>query len=105
MSDYYLDGEEKFGFFSSFLYSMAIKISIFLPFYKFVEQDMMKSKAKIILDVGTGPGNIPIELAEHFEEIYAIDPSKYMINIAKYRSRNCDNIKLALGSSRYIPFK
>ncbi len=63
MSGYYLDGEEKFGFFTSFLYAMAIKIPVFQNLYDFVERDMLKSKAKVILDVGTGPGDIPIALS------------------------------------------
>jgi ubiquinone/menaquinone biosynthesis C-methylase UbiE len=106
MKDYYLNGEERFGFFRSFLYFVAIKIPVFQNLYEFVEQDMLKSQAKVILDVGTGPGDIALFLAKtDLYNIYAIDPSKDMIRIAKQRAHGLNNPKFALGSSRYIPFK
>jgi ubiquinone/menaquinone biosynthesis C-methylase UbiE len=106
MRDYYLDGEERFGFFTSFLYFIAIKIPIFQNLYNFVEQDMLRSHAKVVLDIGTGPGDIALFLAESgFDRVYGIDPSKDMIRIAKLRARKSNNLKFALGSSRRIPFK
>ncbi len=105
MKSYYLDGEEKFGPILSFFYYLAIKLPLFST-KSFVVGDLLKTKAKTILDIGTGPGDIPIELAksERFEKIYGIDPSTYMISIAKSRTR-IENLHFLVGSSRHIPLK
>ncbi len=105
MTGYYLEGEERFGPFTSFLYYFAGKFPLCKKIYRFVENDLKKSGAKTILDVGTGPGDIPIHLAETTKmKVYAIDPSYSMIEIAQRRSKNIRNVKFALGSSRHIPF-
>jgi ubiquinone/menaquinone biosynthesis C-methylase UbiE len=105
MADYYLKGEERFGFFNSFLYFVAIKIPVFQNLYRFVEQDMLRSHAKIILDVGTGPGDVALFLAKSGFVVYAVDPSKDMLRIASLRGGKLNNLKFALGSSRRVPFK
>ena len=74
--------------------------------YKFVGDDVKGIGWKSVLDVGTGPGDIPILLSKSFKSrgIYAVDPSGPMINISKRRSKGL-GIHFALGSSRSVPFK
>ena len=51
-------------------------------------------------------GKIAIKLsALTNSRIYAIDPSKDMIVIARNRARDTKNLHFDLGSSRYVPFK
>lgn len=105
MPDYYLDGEERFGAVSSFFYSLGSRFSRMGKICDFVVNDMKNSKFSEILDVGTGPGDIPIMLAKRRKyKIFAVDPSEAMIRIAKARSKGLE-IRYALGSSRYLPFK
>lgn len=106
MKDYYMKDEERFGFVSSLAYWLAVKMPRIRKFYNFVVEDVNDSKRKDLLDVGTGPGYIPIMLAEtgKFDAVYAVDPSKDMIRIAKIRGRKY-SVKFAVGSSRSIPLK
>lgn len=102
----YLNGEEKFGPLSSKAYAL------FAPFalrnmYKYAIDDIVKAKAKNILEVGAGPGYLSIELARRLpsSKIYCIDPSEGMKkvgqnNIAK---SGLKNVEYLLGSSRHVP--
>ena len=106
MEDYYIKGEERFGPITSPLYWFLIKI-FGAGIYKFVVKDLSKEKAERLLDVGTGPGDVPmmLEKAHNFDKIYAVDPSKQMISIARWRARGNPNLAFELGSSRSVPFE
>jgi len=105
MKDYCLKGEERFGLFGSWAYSLGIKLCGAKGFYDFVVADLDKKEFDALLDVGTGPADIPIMLvsSKKIKKIYAIDPSKDMLNIAK-RKPKASIIKFGYGSSRYVPF-
>ncbi len=105
MKDYYLAGEEKFGAILSHLYAFAIRFPMFGGFYDFVVSDLLKSGARNMLDIGTGPGSIPIRLARSRSgiSICGIDPSRAMIGIAKRNSEGMGNLSFLVGSSRHVP--
>ncbi len=107
MKNYYLPGEEKFGPILSRLYSFSVKIPITKDFYAFVIEDIKRYNATSILDVGTGPGEIPIRLSKNNKlKVYAIDPSPSMIKIAsKKAAAKKSSVSFKIGSSRNIPFK
>ncbi len=107
MADYYLSGEEKFGPITSRIYSLfASRMHDILKFYEFVVSDMAASRARTVLDIGTGPGEIPIRLARTNRfDVYAVDPSQAMLSIARSNSSGLKKVHFALGSSRSIPFK
>jgi len=103
--DYYIKGDEKFGRFGSYIYLLFTKLPITKEFYSFVIEDLKKIKAKTIIDIGTGTGEIPIKLAKIKKvKIYAVDPSIYMINIARKHSKNL-NINFSIGSSTHLNLK
>lgn len=105
MEDYYLEGEERFGPITSLLYWLGTRLPGMKKFYSFILDDLKDEKFTEILDVGTGPGYIPAMLARAgINNMYAIDPSINMINIAKSNSKGL-KIKYGIGSSRNIPFK
>lgn len=106
MTDYYLKDEERFGFLSSFAYWIGVKLPDIHRLYLFVLNDLKGKNVADLLDVGTGPADVPIMLAKSgkFGRIYAIDPSLSMLRIAKLRSKEL-NIKFGQGSSRSVPFK
>ena len=106
MKELYLKHEERFGTVLSNLYAAFTRIGLMKKFYGFIIDDLKESKFRSILDVGTGPGTIPIELSRFKPvRIYAVDPSKSMIAIAERRAGKATRITFALGSSRYLPFK
>ncbi len=100
-----LEGEETFGKATSWLYAKLVGPAANHIFYKFVISDIMKSKARSILDVGTGPGLVPAELAAKNPKlaVYAVDPSPYMLGHARKRTRG--KVKLAIGYSLSVPFR
>ena len=100
-----LEGEERFGRITSWLYAFFADHSDGFSMWKFAADDILDSGRRIILDVGTGPGNIPFMLADKGKglEIYAIDPSKAMLRIARKKCAG-KKVTLAEGYSRYVPF-
>ena len=105
MPNYYKKGEEKFGFFMSLLYLVGLRFHDIQEFYRFVVDDLSKTHVKDLLDIGTGPAQVPIMLRRsgRVEHIYAIDPSMHMVRIARLKTRGLD-IVVKLGSSRKVPF-
>lgn len=102
--DYYREGEERFGPFSSLLYRFGTLLPDIRRFYGFVVSDI-ESRDSRLLDVGMGPGDIPIMLAraKKAKRICAVDPSLSMVNLARSRSKGL-GIDFRCGSSRYVPF-
>ncbi len=106
LKELYLKHEERFGAILSPLYYAFSNMKPMREFYSFVLEDLRESRFKSLLDVGTGPGVIPIALSKlNGARVYAIDPSKSMIAIAKRKAGNAEKINFAPGSSRCIPFK
>lgn len=102
----YKSGEEKFGYITSNLYFIfQNKITKINSFYKFVESDLYKRKFKTLIDIGCGTGNIINDLALKNKNLnlFGIDPSLYMIEIANKNKQK--NTTFNVGSSTYIPFK
>ncbi len=106
LAGYYLSGEEKFGPVTSRFYEFISRFGMEGGLYEFVLWDLRKSSAKKFLDVGSGPGYVPIQLAQNKNlEIYCIDPSKDMLYISRKKAQGLKNIKITQGSSRSVPFK
>ena len=104
----YLDGEEKFGYFSSRMYGITKASRTIKNFYKFVVADLRKLSFRTILDVGSGRGYVLSDIVKALPEVNAlgIDPSPFMVKLAnKHASREGldRRIEFMLGSSRDIP--
>ena len=106
--DFYLKGEERFGPLSSRLYSV-FAVKGLAGMYSLAINDITRKGAGRILEVGAGPGDLAVHLAERMpeSEIYCIDPSKTMrdIGLKKIKERGLNNMKYFLGSSRNVPLK
>jgi ubiquinone/menaquinone biosynthesis C-methylase UbiE len=63
----------------------AFVVGMFAPYHKKVADDIPLSPGKVLLDIGTGPGALPIEIAKRFPDskIIGIDLSRSMIEIAE----------------------
>ncbi len=107
MDDYYIEGEEKFGKFTTSFYNI-IAWRMLKKLYNFTLEEMNTSNPGTILDIGAGPGKLTVMVANKFPKakIYAIDPSKYMVETEKNNFKKANiNAQCSLGSSRNIPFE
>ncbi len=106
--DFYLKGEERFGPLSSRLYSV-FAVKGLAGMYSLAINDITRKGAGRILEVGAGPGDLAVKLAEMMpeSEVYCIDPSKTMrdIGMKKIKKRGLNNMRYLLGSSRNVPLK
>jgi ubiquinone/menaquinone biosynthesis C-methylase UbiE len=84
---------------------------IFFPFHKKICEEVSLAKGDTLLDLGTGPGALPVELAKRFPDskIIGIDLSKKMIEIAqKKKNGNRDsgigNLEFKVMDARALQF-
>ncbi len=106
MEDYYLEGEEKFGFFTTSFYN-HIAWKLLKRLYSFALDEMKDMKPSSILDIGAGPGKLSIMVARKFPaaKFFAIDPSTYMVKVEQKNFAKANiNALCQSGSSRDIPF-
>ena len=106
MDDYYIEGEERFGRFTTSFYNV-IAWRMLKKLYNFTLNEMDNLNPETILDIGAGPGKLTIMVAKKFPKakIYTIDPSKYMVETEKtnFKKEGID-ANCSMGSSRNIPF-
>ena len=106
--NYYLSGEERFGPITSRLYTNISRFGTMRRFYEFVVDDIIEAKPKRIMDIGTGPGIVPIMLGTKLKnaEIVGVDPSTHMLKIARKKARR-EGLKISFrqGSSRSLMVK
>ena len=107
MEDYYIEGEEKFGKFTTSFYSL-FAWRLLKKLYNFALEEFDNITPETILDIGAGPGKLTLMVAKKHKnaKIYAIDPSKYMVEAEKrnFKRENID-CNCLQGSSRELPFE
>jgi len=75
-----------------------------------VANDLLSRNPRSVLDIGCGTCDVLMQLRNHEIELYGIDPSPYMLTLAKkkigYSADNTElsDVYLSLGNSRLIPF-
>lgn len=90
---------------------IARKSPIMQDFYRMVIEDVLsKTPSGRILDVGTGPGYLPLQLAQMSSglEIKAIDISPAMVEIARKNAQQMGlsgRVEFVLGSAEKMPFE
>ncbi len=106
MKDYYVDGEEKFGYFTTSFYDV-FAWRMLKKLYSFTIQEIKNMSPTSVLDIGAGPGRLSVMVAKQFPnaEFYTVDPSEYMVRVENKNFEKA-GIKATckLGSSREIPF-
>ncbi len=100
--------DENFGPVTSRLYGVFAKaFPSMRDFYSFIAGDISNRKFDSLLDVGCGPGILDMKIAEQkpLAIIYGIDPSKYMISIAKRSAKRYGvrNTHFMCGKNTSIP--
>ncbi len=108
MDDSRSQDEESFGFVKSRLYALTSHWR--RRFIQFVADDIKSRKPRSVLDIGCGTGDILIQLRSRGIELYGIDPSSFMLELAEKKIRNSDPnhelspVSLVRGNNRHIPF-
>lgn len=108
-ADLYLEGEERFGFFSSLFYPIVNIIPTTKKFYKFVVSEIENKQFDYLLDVGSGRGTVLIRLGKIRKNslLVGVDPSPSMVKLANraaVKSGVSDQVKFQVGSSRSLDF-
>ena len=91
--------------------AIVAKSPIMEDFYHMVaEEVLLKMSSGKILDIGTGPGYLPLEIAQRSSglEVKAIDISSTMVAIAKQNSQKMGlqgRVEFLFGSAEKIPFE
>lgn len=107
--EFYLPGEERFGYFSSRFYGLFSRSSPMRKFHRFVVENISERNPSSALDVGFGTGEVLRQLCRRDEipELFGVEPSTQMIEIAQRKLRDCitsGKAELKKGNSREIPF-
>ncbi|PSN85498.1 hypothetical protein B9Q02_06050 [Candidatus Marsarchaeota G1 archaeon BE_D] len=105
MSEYYKNGEEKFGRISTWFYSHFSRFFV-RELHRVAFEEITRridQNVKSVLDIGCGPGSLTLKIAKNAPEVrvYGIDPSPYMIKEANKIAQK--NVKFELGSSTLLP--
>lgn len=102
-------GEESFGLIKSQLYAFTAHWR--RKFIHFVANDVKSRNPKSVLDIGCGTGEILNMLRNLEIELYGIDPSPFMLELAEKKIREVNSttkpitVHLSRGNSRIIPFE
>ena len=105
--NYYENGEEKFGYFTSYIYNLTKLSGTIREFYRFIIGDIKRMRPASILDIGSGTGTILLSVIKENQDIigFGLDPSAYMVHkanmIAKRKGLSA-RLMFMQGSSRDI---
>ncbi|MFH1397380.1 MAG: class I SAM-dependent methyltransferase [Candidatus Omnitrophota bacterium] len=98
---------EKMSFFDAILYASGPAKS-FLPQYRMMAREISEAAKGTILDIGTGPGVLPLEIGKALKStrIIGIDLSAKMIKIAQRNKKKhgLTNIDFAVMNARVLAF-
>jgi ubiquinone/menaquinone biosynthesis C-methylase UbiE len=100
--------DESFGFVKSRLYDLTSHWR--RRFIQFVADDIRSRNPRSVLDIGCGTGDILIQLRRLGIELYGIDPSSFMLELAEKKIRDSgpnhelSPVVLSRGNNRHIPF-
>ncbi len=106
--DLYVDGEERFGRITSFLFGLGSRLLD--KYYSAIVNDLRGKKFDQLLDIGCGNGELLSRLAREFPgaKFYGLDPSQHMLDRARKNLSKkglLQRVELRSGSSRVIPFE
>jgi ubiquinone/menaquinone biosynthesis C-methylase UbiE len=99
---------EKIPSFAAVFYS-ALPGKMFLPYHKMIAEEVRVRENGVLLDIGTGPGILPLEIAKRFpnSKIIGIDLSEKMIEIAnknKARNKKLANLEFRVMDANALGF-
>ena len=77
------------------------------PERKIADDIVEKTKSGTILDLGSGPGYLSIEVAKRTPslQVYGIDLSRKMVQIARHHAKGIENVQFEFGNAAELPFE
>ena len=89
------------------LYNALIKIILSKPELRIAQEIVQKINKGILIDIGSGTGFLSIEIAKRAPKlnIYGIDLSRKMVEIASGNARGFKNVKFKLANAINLPFE
>ena len=88
-------------------YNATVAIVLRKPEAKIAQDIVEKMGNGTILDLGSGPGYLSIDIARKSPglKVYGIDLSRRMVKIARRHARGVDNAQFVFGNAAKLPFK
>jgi ubiquinone/menaquinone biosynthesis C-methylase UbiE len=88
-------------------YNATVAVVLRKPEEKIAQDIAEKIGSGTILDLGSGPGHLSIDIARRSPglRVYGIDLSRQMVKIARRHGRGVDNVRFVFGNAAKLPFK
>jgi ubiquinone/menaquinone biosynthesis C-methylase UbiE len=89
------------------IYNATVAIVLRKPETKVANDIVEKMEGGTILDLGSGPGYLSIDIAKRSPslQVYGIDLSRQMVKIARRHAQGVDNARFVFGNAARLPFK
>jgi ubiquinone/menaquinone biosynthesis C-methylase UbiE len=104
------DVESRFGAIpgpAAEFYDVIARKILAKPERKIADDIVEKTKSGTILDLGAGPGYLSIEVAKSAPslQVYGIDLSRKMVEIARRHAKGVENVQFEFGNAAELPFE
>jgi ubiquinone/menaquinone biosynthesis C-methylase UbiE len=88
-------------------YNATVALVLRKPEAKIAQDIVEKMGSGTILDLGSGPGYLSIDIARKSPglKVYGIDLSRRMVKIARRHARGVNNARFVFGNAAKLPFK
>jgi ubiquinone/menaquinone biosynthesis C-methylase UbiE len=89
------------------IYNATVALVLRKPETKIANEIAEKMGKGTILDLGSGPGYLSIDIARRSPglQVYGIDLSRRMVKIARRHAQGVDNARFVFGNAAKLPFK
>jgi len=88
-------------------YNATVSIVLRKPETKIANDIVAKMRSGTILDLGSGPGHLSIDIAKRSPglQVYGIDLSRQMVKIARRHAKGVNNARFVFGNAAKLPSK
>jgi len=89
------------------IFNATVSIVLRKPEAKIAKEIMKKMRSGTIIDLGSGPGYLSIDIARRSPglQVYGIDLSRQMVKIARRHAKGVGNARFVFGNAAKLPFK
>ncbi len=89
------------------IFNATVSIVLRKPEAKIAKEIMKKTRSGTIIDLGSGPGYLSIDVARRSPglQVYGIDLSRQMVKIARRHAKGVDNVQFVFGNAAKLPFE
>jgi ubiquinone/menaquinone biosynthesis C-methylase UbiE len=89
------------------VYNATVSRVLRKPEAKIANDVVAKMGSGTILDLGSGPGHLLIDIAGKTSslQLYGVDLGRQMINMARRHAKGIENVQFVFGNAAHLPFK